>query len=158
MVAESSSSDYERRIRAAERLFSRGTSRIANRVGRKIEVSTVALDQLSTTPKAAHESEQPTSLSSPLVRSSLAALSLYSWERISDTTSTSCHHHPITAEGRERSVSRSDSTAARQGRQLQLHSSRELSVSVRRVGNVRAQPRDNASKAPKASRSDEKAG
>ena len=157
-MAGSSSPDYERRFRAPAWLFSRGTSRIANRVGRKIEASTVALDQLSATPKAAHESEQPTSLSSPLVRSSLASLSLYSWERISDTTSTSCHHHPITAEGRERPMSRDDSTAARQVRRLQLHSSRELSVSVRRVGNAPAQPRDNASKAPKASRSDEKAG
>jgi hypothetical protein len=39
------------------------------------------------------------------------------------------YHHPLTAEGRERSVSRNHSTAARQVRRLQFHSSRELSVS-----------------------------
>ena len=52
-VAGSSSQDYERRFRASERLFSMGTSRIASRAGRKIEASTVALDQVSATPTAA---------------------------------------------------------------------------------------------------------
>jgi len=43
----------------------------------------------SAIPTAAPEREHPTSLSLPLVLSSLAFLTLYSWEHIFDITSTS---------------------------------------------------------------------
>ena len=61
-VAGSSSQDYERWFRAPERPFSMNTSQIANRVGRKIQASTVTLDQVFATPTAAPAASSSMSL------------------------------------------------------------------------------------------------
>jgi hypothetical protein len=61
-VAESSSLHYERRFRAPEQSFSMGTSRIANRVGRNIEASTVAPNEVPASPTAAPAASSSMSL------------------------------------------------------------------------------------------------
>jgi hypothetical protein len=71
-MAGSGSPHYERRFRAPERMFSMKASRIANSVGRKLEVSTVAVDQASALPRVAPAADQPTSFSVPLAVLSLA--------------------------------------------------------------------------------------